>query len=56
MHNKFKAIWTAVGDFDSKDFGAWGAVQLIEYLSNMHKVLAFRIKPDMVATISVLGR
>lgn len=55
-HNKFKAIWTAVGDSVSKDFGAWGAVQLIEYLSNMHKVLAFRIKPDMVATVLVLGR
>lgn len=45
-----------MGDSVSKDFGAWGAVQLIEYLSNMHKVLAFRIKPDMVATVLVLGR
>lgn len=45
-------LWETV----SKDFGAWGAVQLIEYLSNIHKVLAFRIKPDMVATVSALGR
>lgn len=45
-----------MGESVSKDFGAWGADQLIEYFSNMHKVLAFRIKPDMVATVSVLGR
>lgn len=45
-----------MGDAVSKDFGAWGAVQLIEYLSNMHKVLVFRIKPDMVATVLVPGR
>lgn len=45
-----------MGDSVSKDFGAWGAVQLIEYFSSMHKVLDFRTKPDMVATVSVLAR